>query len=261
MGNMEEKSEVLPKEMQNIKPSFIQKLSGYLIDVCLIFLLYWGAYTLCMNTPISSSFDYYHYQVIEIQDSFKLETGYGEKVTITSENENEYTSYYKHADTDNTQYVVVNVENVSETVTKAYVDKLNNSSVYQSNVFNRRLVLYGINVLSGTISTGILIFLIPLLNKNRATLGMLASQQQLFSLRYESRARWYHVLIRFLFIFIIEICVPFLFMELYTFIFLPILYLIISCFNKKGMTLHDLVSRVRVIDSRSYTPLVDEDEE
>ena len=122
-------------------------------------------------------------------------------------------------------------------------------------------MLYGINVLSGTISTGILLLLIPLLNKNRATLGMLASQQQLFSIRYETRARWYHVLIRYLFIFVIEIAGPFLFMELYVFILLPTLYLIISSLNKNGMTLHDLVSRVRVIDSRSFTPMVEEDKE
>ena len=258
---MAEKTTPLPVEQQNIKPSFLQKLAGYLIDMSLIFLLYWGLYTICMNTPISSGFDYYHYQIIEIQDAYKLETGYGEKVTITPENASEYASYYKHKDVDDTEYVVVNVKDVSETVTKAYVDKLNGDNAYQGYVFNRRLVLYGINVLAGSVATAILLLLVPLLNKNRATLGMLASNQQLFSVRFESRARWYHILIRYLFIFIFEIAIPFMFMELYVFLLLPTLYLIISSLNKKGMTLHDLVSQVRVIDSRSYTPLVEEKDE
>ena len=251
-----EKKIVLTKDQENIKPSFLQKLSGYLVDICLVFLLYWGAFYVCMHTPISSSFDYYNLEVIDIQDDIKLKTGFGEKVLITDENKAEYATYYIHTDSDNQQYVVVNVDNVSQSVTLDYQEELNNSKVYKTCVFNRRLALYGINVLSGFVSTSILLLAVPLLNKRRATLGQLAGEEMLYSIRFDTKAHWYHVLFRYLFIFIIEGCLPFLFFELYTFILMPIIYLLVSSLNKNGMTLHDVISRVRVIDKRSYTPIV-----
>ena len=195
---------------------------------------------------------------MEIQDAAKLETGYGEKVYITDDNKETYINYYKHYEEDNKEYVVINVKDVSQTVTQAYVDKLNGDPVYKSAVFNRRFVLYGINVLSGTISTSIFLLVIPLLNKRRATLGQLAGEISMFSTRYETYARWYHILIRYLFMFILEMALPFLFLELYTFIAVPIIYLIVGSATKSGKTLHDLISGVRPIDKKSYSPMVPE---
>ena len=247
---------VIPQE--NKKPGFIQRLASGMIDVCLIFLAYWGMYSLCMNTPISDGFYHYHYQIIETQDAYKLETGYGEKVLITDENKATYASYYKHYDEENKMYVVVNIKDVSSTVTQAYVNKLNGDNVYQSNVFNRRLVLYGINVLSGFVASGVVLLAIPLFNKRRATLGQLAGEISMFNVRYESYARWYNLLFRYLFIFLIEGCLPFLFFELYTFVLVPVVFLIVGSITKSGRTLHDLISGVRPIDKRTYVPLVPE---
>ena len=253
---MEEK--IIQAKRDNDKPLFIQRLASGLVDLCLVFLLYWGMYTISMNTPISRGFDNFNYQVVEIQDAAKLETGYGNKVYITDENKDEYTNYYKHYDEENKEYVVVNVKDVSQTVTQAYVNKLNNDPIYKSAVFNRRFVLYGINVLAGTISTAVFLLGVPLINKRRATLGQLAGEISMFSTRYETHARWYHILIRYLFMFVIEMALPFLFLELYTFIAIPAIYLIVGSATKSGRTLHDLVSGVRPIDKKTYAPMVPE---
>lgn len=243
---------------ENSKPSFMQRLASGLVDLAMIFLLYWGIYTICMHTPVSRGFDNYSYQVADIQDAAKLETGYGEKVYLTEENRAQYANYYSHFDEENKEYVVVNGKDVSETVTAAYVDMLQKDQVYQTAVFNRRFVLYGINVLSGFVSTAIILFAVPMFNKRRATLGQLAGEISMFSNRFETYPRWYHMLWRYFFIFILEVALPFLFLELFTFILMPFLFLLVGTITKNGQTLHDLVSRVRPIDKRSYTPIVPE---
>ena len=245
---------------ENKKPSFMQRLASGLIDGCLIFLAYWGLYTLFMNSPVANSFDYYNVQIINTQDAYKLETGYGEKVIITDENKNQYTNYYKHVDENNNTYVVVNVKDVSETVTQALITKLKEDATYQANIFNRSLVLYGINVLSGTIATGVFLLGVPLFNKRRATIGQLAAEISMYSVRWQSYARWYHILFRYLFLFILEGCLPFLFFELYTFLLMPAVFLLVGSIAKSGRTLHDLVSGVKPIDKKSYVPLIPEKE-
>jgi len=246
---------------ENKKPHFMQRLASGLVDLCLIFLSYWGLYSLFINSPLADGFNYYHYQIIETQDAYKLETGFGEKVLITEENKDEYQSYYKHYDEDENEYVVVNIENVDSTISSNYSSKLLNDNVYQSNVFNRKLILYGINVLAGFIATSVFLLAIPSLNKRRASIGQLAGEISMFSKRFETHARWYHILIRYLFIFILECALPFLFLELFTFILIPTLFLIVGSISKSGRTLHDLVSGVRPIDKRTYSPLIPEKDE
>ena len=252
---------VLANNKENRKPAFIQRLASGLVDLCMVFLLYWGMYTICMNTPISSGFDQYNIQVADIQDNAKLDTGYGEKVILTPENKEQYVNYYSHIDENDEEYVVVNIKNPSEEITKAYVTKLQNNPVYSAAVFNRRFVLYGINVLSGFVSTAILLFAVPMFNKRRATLGQLAGEISMFSIRFETYPRWYHMLGRYLFIFIFEAALPFMFLELYKFILMPALFLIVGSLTNRGQTLHDLISRVRPIDKKSYVPIVPIEEE
>jgi len=244
----------------NSKPKFSQRLAGGAIDVCLIFLFYWLCYFVTMNTPISTQYKVYQTQLTEIQDETKLSTGYGEAVYITAENENDYTGYLQYSDEEENVYVVVNVENVSDEIYASYVASLKANEQYKNLSFDHDLVNYGINVLCGTLSLGLFLLAIPLFNKRRATIGQLAAEEQLLSVRYEGKAHWYHVFFRFLFIYLLEGCLPFLFFGLYTFIAVPVIFLIVASLSKSGRTLHGLISGTKVIDKKTFTPLVEEEE-
>lgn len=247
--------------IQNVKPHFMQRLGGGLIDVCLIFLCHWLCFFICMNTPISNTFKQYQNQIMEIQDMTKIETGYGEKIIITPENVDDYEGYLKYTDEEEQTYVVVNITEPTQEIYDTYVQTLKDNSTYGNLTFDKDLINYGINVLCGTVTLGIFLLSVPLLNKRRATIGQLFSEEQLFAVRYQSRARWYQVLFRFLIIFIIDGCLPFLFFGLYTFFIVPVIFLIISCLSKSGRTLHNLITGTKLIDKKTFVPLVIDDED
>ena len=115
---------------------------------------------------------------------------------------------------------------------------------------------YGINVLAGFIVTSIFLVVVPLLNQRRVSIGGLFSEQRLFSLRYESTAHWYHVVLRYLFMFIFEMALPYLYFELFTFILVPVVYFLVGTINKNGRTFHDFITRTKFIDNKTFTPLV-----
>jgi len=250
------------KNKDNRKPNAMRRIAGGIIDICIIFLLYWGLYTLFMNTPVASKFDEYSKECQIIQDLTSLETGYGTKVEITEENRDTYSSLIHYSDynsisNQNYTYVVLVKDNYTNEEKEAYQTSLSNSTRYQNYSFNMQLINYGINVLSGSISLAITILIIPLLNKKRGSIGDLASGQIVFSKKYENYARWYNILIRYIFIVLIDGCLPFLFIELWTFIAIPFIIFIISLLTESGRSLHDLVSGIKKIDATSFKPLVE----
>lgn len=265
--SMEENSSLDQKVVvePNVKPRISQRIAGGLIDTCLIFLFFWLCYYICLSTPITSTIKAYRHDIMEIQDTAKLDSGYGEKVTITEENQKEYSNYITYSETDpettvTTNYVVVNKTDATQEVYDTYVSLLKENKEYSNLNFDYKLMNYGINVLCGFISLTTFLLVIPLCNQRRATIGQLCAEEQLFSTRYQGRARWYHVLIRYLFIFFIDGCLPYLFFGLYTFVAIPLIFLIISCLTKSGRTLHCLCSMTKVIDKKSYTPMVEDDD-
>lgn len=247
---------------ENSKPNFMMRLAGGIIDTCIIFLLFYGLYTLFMITPLADGFNNLKDQMVYIQEEYKLESGYGAKYYVTSENYESYQSFhqYKEVDENNNEltYVILTKENFTEEEYNAYLKLINSSKTYENLTFDARLINYGICVLSGVISSSICLLFIPLLNKKRDSLGDLASGQCVFSVKYQNYARWYHILIRYFFMLIIDMALPYLFMELTTFIVIPLLILLITLFSKSGRSLHDLVSGIKKIDYRSFTPLVEE---
>ena len=247
---------------ENVKPHFMQRLAGGIIDICLILLSFWGLHTLLLKTPIANSFNSYRHDALVILDNYKLESGYGEKIYITDENKREledYLSYEEKVDNETKTYVVKEKGNATKEEYESYTTMVKESDEYKSANFNMRLMNYLIILLSGGVVEILFLFIIPLLNKRRATLGEIFSEQGLFSIKYEEYARWYHLLIRFLFIFIFESALPYLFLDIYSFIVMPVLFLIIASIGSKGRNLHDLISRTMKIDKKSYAPLVPED--
>ncbi|MCR5184565.1 MAG: hypothetical protein K6C32_00570 [Bacilli bacterium] len=256
---MEEKiAENIKEERgKNAKPLFMQRLAGGLIDVCIIFLVYWGLMNLFMRSSMAYYYNRNETEMSEIRDGYYLESGYGEKVVLTEENENQYSTYIVYTDEDETKYVVVKKDNPSDVEKEKLVTYLNNDKRYQTLYFDSRVIVYGISALAGFISTCTFLMVVPLFNKRRVSIGGLFSEQGLFSLRFESYAHWYHVVLRYFFIYIFEFALPFLFFELYTFFVVPLIFLLVASINHNGRCFHDFVTRTKLIDKRTYSPMVE----
>ena len=283
MENVEEKTDVTlnnveqkpaPKHVNtttlpdNSKPHFMMRIAGGLIDLCCIVLAIFGLYNLFAISAMGNGIRENQHAIMYVSDNYKVQElvegsgeTYGHKVYENDPSYGLYTTYVVHeADSTGYKYVVIDNETISDEVKAAYKAALSKDETYKNCSFDIRLIQYGITCLSGFISMGIFLLMVPLLNKRRATLGKLFAGTQLINSRYFVPAKWYQVLGRFLFQFFIEGALPYLFLTGFT-IILPILLIpgvlfIITLFDRKnGRTLHDFVSVTKVIDKRTFIPL------
>ena len=250
----------------NSKPAFIMRIAGGLIDAFCMILVVFGLYYLFTLSSMGNGLRKYSREMLLIQDNYKVseliegsgET-YGHKVHENEEGYASYTSYTVHdADETGYKYVVIDNENISKEVADAYKAAVKNDKYYSDCSFNYRLVEYGITMLAGFISTSIFLLVIPLTNKRRATLGKLFAGTMLIDSKYIVPAKWYQIVGRYSFQFLIEGALPYLFISFYTVLAIPALLVLIMLFSRKeGRTLHDYVSRTKVIDRRTFVPLSD----
>ena len=248
----------------NSKPHFAMRFAGALIDLCTLVLTIFGLFYLFSLSPIGNGLKKYNHEMILIQDQYKItelvegsgET-YGHKVYENDESYNAYTSYTVHdPDESGYHFVVVNNESISQEVKDAYNKAVKADETYANYSFNYRLIEYGITMLAATVSSSIFLLTIPLVNKRRATLGMLFGGSMLIHHKYFVPAKWYQILGRFFFQLLIELALPYLFLSGYTILVIPLLLLIISIIDRKnGRTLHDFVSVTKIIDKRTFIPL------
>lgn len=257
--NLPEEQEVEP----NSKPHIATRLVGGLIDVFLVFIFFFLANLAVQSTPLNQTYNKYRNEVILVQDKYKLETGYGTKVYDDDEKYNNYKSYVVHeADPEDEQqrkYVVVNIPNPSPEIKTKYETLLKESNEYNVASFNFKLVDYGFAMLSATISETILLLIIPLLNKRRATVGKLAAGETLINPKKECYARWYQVLFRYLFTLVIETALLALFLNSVIVMFVIVgLDLIVILFSRNTYrTIRDYLTRTMIIDKNTYLSLVD----
>ena len=260
----------LPKEEipeENIEPNkpahWMLRISAGLIDLCILFLSIIGLRALIVSSPMGTHQRNVYNRIIEIQDNYKLEPlvkgsdetyGY-----ISYEGEEDYDSskhHVYHDDELDINYVILDHDKLSDEIKTAYADALSADKEYQNKTFDYRLIDFGFVCLSGFIVEGVFLFAIPLFNKNRATLGKMAAGLQVINSKYQVRARWYQMMGRWLFTLIIEGILPYLFLSgSLTAVIMPVFLFIISLCNKERKTLHDFVSRTRVIEKRTFLPL------
>ena len=103
-------------------------------------------------------------------------------------------------------------------------------------------------------------FIVPLTNKRRATLGILFAGGQMISKKTINRAKWYQALGRLGFVFIVDTCILYFIGSDTLLLIIPVLTLIFTFLNKERRTLHDMVVGVKIIDKNTFIPLVDHDE-
>ena len=238
---------------ERLRPHWLKRFMAPLFDIVVIFFVSFALYSILLLTPASSVINSYRYQMQDIQDSYKLETGYGEKKTVTAGEEGDHRLHYDEE--TSTYYIVTNVTFSSESekaeITNQYKTALSSDETYQSASFYYHLHNY---VLSAVVSVGIVeaicLFLVPLLSKG-ATLGMLLFKTRLISDKYWGTPKWYQYLGRMAFIWLIESCIPYIWLVELTAILVPIVLLIVSLTNKKRKSLHDWVSGVMIADKTS----------
>lgn len=250
------------KKAYNIRPRFLARFLSALVDIFSLFLLAFGVFQLEMSTPISN--DYYHLkeEVVTMIDTTKLETDYGYKLYDDDEKYGTYASYqvYKEEDESNAKnghsYIVVNKEEISDEVKNAYQDALKNNGTYQSRYLSYRATYYGLLMLAAGSSELVLFLLIPLFNKRRATIGRFVAITSLISTK-EVSAKWWQILLRFLFILVVETALPLFYLtEFGALIIVSIINLSIVLVSRKSYrTLRDYVSFTKIIDKNSFKPI------
>ena len=262
----EEKPETTQEEKKayNIRPRFLARFLSALVDIFSLFLLAFGVFQLEMSTPISN--DYYHLkeEVVTMIDTTKLETDYGYKLFDDDEKYSSYVSAsyqtYKEENEEDTHYshsyVVVNKDEITDEVKNAYQDALKNNGTYQSRYLSYRATYYGLLMLATGCSELVLFFLIPLFNKRRATVGRFVAITSLISTK-EVAAKWWQILLRFLFILVVETALPLFYLsEFGALIVVSLINLIIVLISRKSnRTLRDYVSFTRIIDKNSFKPI------
>ena len=245
----------------NKKPLWWLRMVSGIIDFGLILLITMGFNQIFNMTQMGKTSNSLRTQMILIEDGYKLsklvegsEETYGHKVYENEEEYQNYTTYVVHDD-EEVKYVVVDNNEISEAVSKAFQSAVKTDATYKNLSFDYRLVIYGINMLSCFIAETIVLLIVPLINKGRATPGKLLGGEILINAKYEAPAKWYQVVGRFSWEYIIETALLFLFLDIYALLVAPLIIFIITLFNKKGRTIHDFISVTRVIDKRSYLPI------
>ena len=259
----EEKKKNAPIELEpNSKPFWTMRLAGGLIDICLAFLAAIGFYALILITPMSEPLNFNKTQARIIQDNYKVtelvegsDETYGHKVYEDDPEYGKYTTYVVHEEEDGTKYVVVNNDTISDEVIAAYKKALKEDKIYQSYVFNAEFIDYGYTMLASFVSSAIFYIVIPLVNKRRATVGMLLAGTQLIHSKYYVRSRWYQVVGRYIFQFLVLLAGPYLFLGGWAIFIMPLASFITTLFTKSGRSLHDVISFTKVIDKRTFKKL------
>ncbi|MBO4887916.1 MAG: RDD family protein [Firmicutes bacterium] len=138
--------------------------------------------------------------------------------------------------------------NDADAVTQA----LSSNMEYQNELFTANIYSYVMKALAALLAEIPVLLIVPYLNKNRSTPGKLMTGIMLFSERRNSRARWYQIFYRFLFVFLIDSLGLYLFTGILTFLMVPVVRLMEMLLNKKNKTICDFVTGIMVIEKLSY---------
>ncbi|MBR0439347.1 MAG: RDD family protein [Bacilli bacterium] len=263
----------LPKEeptqevVYNKKASIMNRIAGGLIDLGLLFMSIFGLSRLFLATPMTAPLRTYENKINTIIDDYKLtplvegsvET-YSYKMYETDEqySKNAKGKIIYYEEDINLHYVVVDNTNISKEVSNATSKALNADKNYKNLKFDYDLISYGYMMIAGFIAESVFLLVVPLVNKRRATIGKLAANTALVDSKYYVPARWYQVVGRFAWQFLIESALVYLFissMILHLLIVPAVLFIITLFDRKKGRTLHDFISRTMVIEYKSMKSL------
>ncbi len=129
---------------------------------------------------------------------------------------------------------------------------LNSNDEYKNERFAANLHSYLLKALACFIAEVIVLLIVPLVSRDRATPGKLLCGVLLFNERKMTRALWYQIVFRFLFIFLFDSLGLYLLTGVLTFLLVPVIRLIEMLLNKKNKTICDYMTGAMAIEKLSY---------
>ena len=246
-----EQEQVVEDKKENQPLPLLARVAYTIIDFGLMAMAFIGLYQLALHTPISNNLHQALSDMNEIQIELGVQTGYFIKTYLQ---EGEKNNYKKYEDEGGIYYYQPDSEHEND-----YYTALKDDVTYSDLKFNYTVNSYAIASTCFFISEIVFLFIIPITNKRRATVGILFAGGQVISKKYVSRAKWYQHLGRFFFIFIIDTLLPYFFFGEVALLVLPLITILVSFTNKARRTVHDLISGMMIVDKRTFIPLVDHD--
>ncbi len=197
----------------NSKPYLLKRIISDGFDTVMIFVLFMALSALIFASPLANVYNTHYENYKKIQDSVKEE--YGDDAA-------------------------------------AITEKLNNDWTYRDEQFAANLHGYVLKLLAGFIAEAAVLLIIPLISRMRGTPGKLMTGLILFNEKRQTKASRLSIFFRFLFIFIIDSAILYLFTGILTFLLVPVIRLMEILFNKKNKTICDAVTGVMIIEKLSY---------
>lgn len=231
------------------RPHFIKILGSGLIDLITFIVFASLVNTLVFSTPISAHYHKVHDQMLIIQDQYKLDTGYGKKVYLVDDNESRDQDAHTYVDEQGT-YVVINLDEIPNEIKIAYSDLLSGNEHYLMLLSDYQVT--SVLLLSLVIGSAqlILFLIIPLLNKNKATVGRLCLRLKTVNYRTKKPLEWYYHLLQFALIFLFASLVPYLVIGEMALVFAPLFILAFIIFSKDYRSLHQWIGQAITIDAK-----------
>lgn len=199
---------------RNSKPYLIKRLIADGFDTVLIFGLFMLFMALIMRSPLANVYNEHYERYSRIEAETQAACG-GDAVKIT--------------------------------------EALNANGEYLDERFSAELHGYVLKALTGLLALTPILLIVPLASKDRATPGKLMTGIMPFHERRQRRALWYQIVTRFLFVFLIDGLVLYLFTGIWTFVLVPVLRLIEILCSKKDKTVCDMITGIMMIEKLSYS--------
>ncbi len=197
----------------NSRPFLLKRLIADGFDIGLIFLLYLLLTALILSTPLAKT---YRRHVERAEEMVKE--------------------------------AAVQYQNDAQAVS----DALNGSEEYRNESLAANLHGYLLKGLAVLIAEALTLLIVPLANRKRATLGKLLTGLMPFSEKRQARARWYQILYRFLFVFLLDSLLLYLLTGTLTFLLVAVIRLTEMLLNRKNKTLCDFLTGIMIIETMSY---------
>ncbi len=197
----------------NSKPFLLKRLLADGFDVLTVFFLYLLFTFLILETSLAATYRTHYEQAAEIAEETAARLG-NDTLAIRTE-------------------LLANEEYLDES-------------------FAANLHGYLLKGLAVFLAEAILLLAIPLSNRDKATLGKKLTGVLLFSETRQAKAKWFQIVSRFLFVFLLDSLLLFLLTGTLTFLLVPVLRLTEMLMNRKNKTICDFVTGLMVIEKASY---------
>lgn len=197
----------------NSKPYLFKRMIADGFDTVAVFLLFMLFSALIFASPLASTYNAHYENYKKVQEEVKAE--YGDDAA-------------------------------------AMTEKLRGDAYYRDEQFAANLHSYILKLLAGFLAEAAVLLAVPLISPVRGTPGKLMTGIMPFSEKRQTKATRGSIVLRFVFVYLIDSAFFYLFTGIYTFILIPVMRFVEIIVNKKNKTVLDALSGVMIIERLSY---------